>query len=71
MAVNLSRRWNSFRAVIKGNLNNRYFTIEKVSWVNDPQVKIGLPAVREEILEDPYIGIIVKQLKEKELGQSK
>jgi hypothetical protein len=71
MAVNLSRRWNSFRAVIKGNSNNRYFTIEKVNWVNDSQVKIGLPAVREEILEDPFIGIIVKQLKEKELGQSK
>jgi hypothetical protein len=72
MAVNLTRRWNSFRAVInKRYSNSGFFTIEKVNWSKNSEVKIGLPAVREEILEDPFLGIIVKQLKKKELGQGK
>ena len=71
MAVNPVRRWNSFRALIKKNSNNRYLTIEQINWGNDPQVKIGLPAVRDEIFDDPFVGIILKQMKEKELGQSK
>lgn len=71
MAVSPSRRWNSFRAFIRKNSNSRYYTIEKVNWNEGPQVKIGLPAVRDEIFEDPFVGIILKQMKEKELGQSK
>jgi len=42
------------------------FSTEKETWKNEPEVKIGLPAIRDEILDDPFVGIIVRRLKEKE-----
>ena len=76
MSVDLSRQKGPAKELInfKKNLINsderiskQKLRVEKGIWSNEIGFKIGLPAIRDEILDDPFIGILLKYLKEKEL----
>lgn len=75
MSVDLSRQNGPSKKLIKFKKNlinsdkqyyEQKFIVEKGTWSNEPGFKIGLPAIRDEILDDPFIGILLKHLKEKE-----